>query len=99
MEEQKLYLNSELKISDVAALLGTNSRYVSDCIKTSKGCTFSHFVNTYRINHAKQLIAQQPDIKSIELYLKSGFSNETSFFRTFKSHTGMTPGEWKNQAG
>ena len=30
-----------------------------------------------------------------KVYLKSGFANEISFFRTFKGITGMTPSEWK----
>lgn len=60
MEQQKPFLQSNIKISDVASLLGTNSRYVSDCIKTVRGCSFTHFVNKYRIDYAQQLMRQQP---------------------------------------
>lgn len=59
MEQQKPFLQSNIKISDVASLLGTNSRYVSDCIKTVRGCSFTHFVNKYRIDYAQQLMRQQ----------------------------------------
>ena len=94
MDEQKPYLNAELKVADVAKVLGTNSTYVSRCVNTMKGCTFSQFVNGYRINHAMQLIRQQPDIKITTLSAASGFATETSFFRCFKAQTGMTPKEW-----
>jgi YesN/AraC family two-component response regulator len=94
MEEQKPFLNCELKVSDVATLLATNSRYISESIKATRGITFVHFINTYRVTYAQQLLRQQPDIKTTEVYIKSGFANETSFFRTFKAHTGMTPKEW-----
>ena len=94
MDEQKPYLNEDLKLADVANALGTNSTYVSRCINTMKGCTFSQFVNGYRINHAMQLIRQQPDIKIATLSAASGFATETSFFRCFKAQTGMTPKEW-----
>jgi AraC-like DNA-binding protein len=94
MEEQKPFLNCELKVSDVATLLATNSRYISESIKATRGITFAHFINTYRVTYAQQLLRQQPDIKMTEVYIKSGFANETSFFRTFKAHTGMTPKEW-----
>lgn len=97
MEQQKPFLQSNIKISDVASLLGTNSRYVSDCIKTVRGCSFTHFVNKYRIDYAQQLMRQQPGIKITEVYIKSGFANETSFFRTFKMIVGMTPKEWMAQ--
>ena len=96
MEEQQLYLNSELKVADVAELAGTNSRNVSDCIKAARGCSFSQFVNAYRIDYAKQLLVSQPDIKVAAVALQSGFANEMSFFRTFKAHLGMTPKEWKD---
>ena len=94
MEEQKPFLNSELKVSDVAALLGTNNRYISESIKSTRNITFAQFINTYRISYAQQLLRQQPTMKMTEVYIKSGFANETSFFRTFKAHTGMTPKEW-----
>lgn len=96
MDEEEIFLNSELKISDVAARLGTNSRYISDCIKHSHGCSFTQFVNSYRVEHAKRLMREQPDIKISVLCYDSGFTNETSFYRTFKSLTGMSPNEWKN---
>ena len=40
---------------------------------------------------------RQPNIKLTEVYLKSGFANEISFFRTFKTIVGMTPKEWKTK--
>ena len=97
VEQRKMYLDSSLKVADVAAVVGTNSRYVSDCIKASRGCTFTQFVNNYRIEHSKRLLLQQPDAKITSVALQSGFANETSFFRTFKSMTGMTPREWVAQ--
>lgn len=96
MEERQLFLNSDLKVSDVAAELGTNSRYISDCIKSGKNATFKQFVNDYRVEYAKQLMQQHPDWKMSAVGLKSGFSNEMTFFRTFKLLTGMTPREWVN---
>ena len=97
MEEQKVYLNSSLKVGDVAAELGIPSRIVSDSIKTNRGCSFAQFVNGYRIEYAKQLLRNRPDAKMTAVYVESGFSNEMSFFRTFKAFTGMTPKEWMTQ--
>ena len=95
MEQEKPYLSSELKVSDLADRLGVNSRTLSDCIRNSTGSTFANFINAYRIDYAKQLMRQQPDIKISEVFLSSGFANETTFFRIFKAVTGMTPNEWK----
>lgn len=97
MEEQQLYLNSELKLSDIAVLLKTNGRNISACIKSIRGCSFSQFVGEYRVRYAQQLLRQHPDKKIMDVALQAGFSNEMSFFRTFKTITGMTPKEWVQQ--
>ena len=97
MESQKLYKNSELKLSDLANAVGSNRRAVSDCINSQVGCSFNQYVNTFRTEHAKRIIRQYPDRKLSDIYVESGFANETSFFRTFKALTGMTPKEWKDK--
>lgn len=94
MEEERLFLNSELKVSDVATRLGTNVRYVSGCLK-AEGINFNSFVNTYRVAYAQQLLQRQPDIKMAAVAAESGFSGTSSFFRTFKAVTGVTPSEWR----
>jgi len=98
MEQQKMFRNAELKVSDVASALATNTRYITDCIKVCRNQTFSQFVNAYRISHAQQLLRQRPDMKLTEVSFEAGFSNERSFFRTFKAITGMTAREWVQQA-
>ena len=94
MESERIYLNSELKVFDVAARLGTNISYISDCIRTGCGCSFTNFVNGYRIRHAQELLRQHPDRKITQVCFASGFANEQTFFRIFKATTGMTPKEW-----
>ena len=97
MEQQKPYLNSDLKLVDIAAMLATNRNAISSCINTQRGCSFSQFVNEYRIAYAQKLMRNQPDIKNSEVWMSSGFSTEMSYFRTFKAVTGMTPSEWKTK--
>ena len=95
MEEQQPYLNSELKVSDVAAMLQTSPRYVSDCISRHQNCSFNLYINSFRVGYAQQLMHDQPDIKLSAVASESGFATETSFFRNFKIATGMTPKEWQ----
>ena len=96
MEEKQLYKVSDLKVSDIANELTTNARYVSDCIKNSTNYSFTQYVNSYRIQHAQQIMLDMPDQKISTIYLDSGFTNETTFFRAFKAITGMTPKDWKS---
>ena len=96
MEEQRPYLDSDLKQADVATALSVRLDEVSRCIN-SYAFNFSQFVNGYRIEYAKQLILRKPGIKMTQVAIESGFSNETTFFRTFKNIVGMTPSEWASQ--
>ena len=94
MDEERIYLRSDLKLQDVAVRLRSNSSYVSECINNVHGQTFSQFVNAYRVRHAQELMRQQPDMKTVTIATASGFSTEVSFFRNFKAVVGMTPREW-----
>lgn len=96
MEELRPYLDSDLKQADVATALGVRLDEVSRCIN-SNAFNFSQFVNGYRIEYAKQLMLRKPGIKMTQVAIESGFSNETTFFRTFKAIVGMPPSEWASQ--
>lgn len=94
MEEDRPYLDSNFRVTDVARKLGVNRSTLSACINAQAGCTFNQYINRYRVKYAKDLMLKQPDIKMTTICTESGFNNETSFFRAFKAHTGKTPREW-----
>lgn len=94
MEEQRLYLSSDLKMGDVASQLGVHQNEVSACINSCKGYSFSQFINGYRVTYAQQLLRDYPEKKMAQVGLESGFANDTTFYRVFKAITGLTPSEW-----
>ena len=94
MEEEKLYLNPDLKTMNIADALGIHRNAVSDVINSQTGGTFTQFVSNYRIEHAKALLHQNPNMKLSSVSSESGFAHEQTFFRTFKATTGKTPKEW-----
>ena len=95
MDGQQLYLQQGLKVSDIASALDTNIRYISDCIRAERGCSLTQFVNEYRLEHAKRLLLDHPEMKISSVAIESGFTNDKAMTRYFKEHTGMTPTEWK----
>ena len=95
MEKDELWRQKGLKVSDLATRLGTNATYISACINGQAGKSFPEFLNDYRLRHAQKLMAEQPDRLLADIADESGFSNEQSFFRSFKARTGLTPQEWK----
>ncbi len=94
MEEGRMFLKKGLTKEDLARAVGSNSRYVSDCINRKAGCSFIDYVNGYRIRYAQHLLYENPDMRLSEISEESGFSSEVTFYRNFKARTGQTPGEW-----
>lgn len=97
MEKEKPYLNPDFQLTDLGQVLVMNRTYLSHFIHAEYGCTFYQFVNHYRIEEAKRLKLEHPDLKAQEVSARCGFSSPTVFTRTFVSITGMTPREWAKE--
>jgi AraC-like DNA-binding protein len=91
----KLYLQPDLKITDVANLLHTNRTYVSRVLKEQIGTTFADFINHQRIDYACLLMEQQPQLPAAEVASQSGFSSQSSFYRNFKLYKGCSPKDYQ----
>ena len=84
--------------SGVASELATNKTYVSAILNSLSGEKFTSLITRYRIEYAQRLMREHPDMLLDDVADESGFSSRTTFFRSFKALTGMTPQEWKNKA-
>jgi AraC-like DNA-binding protein len=92
-----VYKNSELKITDVSEKLNTNRTYISKLINTDFSCTFSEFVNRYRVVEAKKLLSEESSKNYSLDYIseKAGFGSMVNFMRVFKEFEGTTPGKFR----
>ena len=97
-ENDKVFHNPELKITDVSRLLNTNRTYISHLINTDFECSFNDFVNKYRINEAKEILKSNSSSKyTLEYIAESvGFGSLHTFIRVFKKMVGKTPGVFKD---
>ena len=98
MEDEMIFRQKDLHISDLALKAGSNRTYVSNYINKELNMSFTDYINSYRIRYAQSLMTQ-PDNKlsPVEICEMSGFTNEVSFYRNFKKITGTTPGKWLYQ--
>lgn len=94
MDEKKPYLNKDFCLVQLMEVLPMNRTYLSKFINTEYGCSFYQYVTNYRIEEAKRLMKENPDMKLQDVAEKCGFSSPTVFGRTFRRETGMTPKEW-----
>lgn len=95
MSTQKPYLDPELKLIDLREILPLNRTYLSQLINKTYGCTFYQFVSRYRIEEAKRLMTEQPELKMQDVAKRCGFSSRSVFTQVFTRETGVTPSEWK----
>ncbi|MEM1390110.1 MAG: AraC family transcriptional regulator [Pseudomonadota bacterium] len=101
LEDDKLYLEADLKLPGFAKRLGEATHRVSVCITGVLGFrNFNALVNKYRIEAAKEAL-MSPDAHQtsiLNIALDSGFSSIGPFNRAFKSQTGTTPTTFRNRA-
>ncbi|NQZ78761.1 MAG: AraC family transcriptional regulator [Ekhidna sp.] len=97
MEGDQLYLNPEISLPELAAKIEVKPNYLSQVINQQFGQNFFDFINQYRVEEVKKRILD-PQLQHLSLLgigLECGFKSKSSFNKSFKKHTGMTPSEFK----
>jgi two-component system, response regulator YesN len=98
LNQIKLFVDShyqqDLSQSMLSEHLGLSASYVSSIFKEVTGLNFADYVNSRRIEQAKDLL-RLSDESIVEIADKVGFSNSNTFIRVFKRHEGITPGQYR----
>jgi AraC-like DNA-binding protein len=100
IERERLFLEPELRLDDLARAAGTSRHKASEAINKGLGASFFDLVNGYRVEEFKRLCvdeARRSD-KIMTLALESGFNSKPSFNLVFKKMTGMTPSQYRSSA-
>ena len=96
-EEMDVPTASYAEYRIIRQILPLNRTYLSQFINSEYGCNFYQFVTNYRVEEAKRLMQENPDMKFQEIADECGFSSPTLFSRIFARETGMTPREYRVQ--
>ena len=86
VENDKIYLQPDLKLDDLAQMMHTNRTYIYQAVNQQMGISFNEFINRYRIAHAKRLMASDPTLSMNDVALQSGFASLSSFYRNMKKY-------------
>jgi YesN/AraC family two-component response regulator len=101
IEAEKMYLMPDLDQKYIVKLLGTNRRYVYEAVALHGDQNFKGLINRLRVNESKrvirELLASNKEIDLSSIYTSAGFNSKSSFYRTFKSVTGLPPGDYVAQ--
>ncbi|PLX09290.1 MAG: hypothetical protein C0596_01700 [Marinilabiliales bacterium] len=94
----KAYQNQNISVFDMCYHFHTNRTYLSDAIRLNFSTNFRGLINHYRTEDAKKSIdenvANNIDFDLENIATNAGFSSYSTFFRVFRSETGITPSDY-----
>lgn len=96
MEKQQLFLEPELTLEQLAETLHLSPRLVSNIINRRFDKNFFEYINFYRVEEAKALLADtETNLPMLDVMADSGFNSKSAFNRFFKKYAKMTPTEFR----
>ena len=96
MNDQKPYLNPNLKLSSLSEITGLSTHHLSQIINQAFDKNYSDFINEYRVDYAKSKLLEIGEKLTIqEVAFESGFNSKNSFNRSFKKILGVTPTDFR----
>ena len=89
------YVQQGLTIKELSEILYTNRTYLSAYIKTTYKMTFREWITSLRLEYAKNMLKEHPEINIQKLAESSGFLSRSNFIKLFSEKEGCTPAKWK----
>lgn len=94
-ENEKPYLRDDLRLTDLQYVFPMSRSYLSRMFNKELGCSFSDYVNNFRIEESKRLLETEPTASIQEIAERSGFHSISTFRRAFVKYTGLIPSEYR----
>ena len=95
MHSEKPFLKSTFSLPDLAQKLNVSVHMLSQVINDGLGKSFFEMTAEFRIEEAKVLLIDKPNIKVEEIAEQVGYNSKSSFNTAFKKITGKTPSEFR----
>jgi len=86
-------------LSEAADALDTDTVTLHHYFDRRVGLDFRTWRTRLRVEDAKGLLLDEPETAISTIARRVGFSDRSNFSRQFLFHTGMTPAEWRKEAG
>lgn len=97
MEERRPFLDPDLSHAALADLLGVQRHHLSQIINEHSGGSYFEFVNGYRVEAVKRMLAdpRHKHLSILGVAMECGFQSKATFNAAFRKMTGITPSEWQ----
>ena len=85
-------------LGEAAERLGTDTGTLHAYFRDRVGLDFRTWRTRLRLEDAKRMLLEYPEMEAAEVGRRTGFSNRSNFARQFLSNTGLTPARWREEA-
>jgi len=96
VENEKVFKNPTLTLSDLSKLLNTNTKNISKSINSGFDMNFNDFINHYRIEAVKEKLHKKEHKTStlLGIAFDCGFNSKATFNRAFKKSIDLSPKDY-----
>lgn len=100
MTDEKVFTDNELGLTQLAQKIDVSIHQLSYLLNKGYGKNFFQYVNSYRVELAKELLLseQHRHLSVLGIAFEAGFNSKTTFNTAFKKATGLSPSAWQQRA-
>lgn len=100
LQRETPYLNCDYRMRTMVEETGIPRHHLSALINTVYHTNFNNFINKYRIEYLLQHFngAKWAHLTFEGMAREAGFKNRSTFLKSFKKVTGMTPSQFREQS-
>ncbi len=98
--KNQIFLDPQLSLESLSAEMDKSMSSLSKLLNAHAGSNFSDYINKYRVEEAKRLLADS-DFSAytiVAIGLECGFNSKSTFYSAFKKFTGMIPTAFRKEA-
>lgn len=96
MTRDSLFMQEDLSLKRLAETIAVSENHISETLSQFLHTNFFQFINSYRVEQAKTLLASTAQNVSCIAY-EVGFNSKSTFNSAFKKSSGLTPTAYRNQ--
>jgi two-component system response regulator YesN len=96
IQHVNMHYQEPLSLKTISASQNVNTSYLGQLFKNETGELFTNYLNGVRIQKAQEMLTKT-NMKVYDIAYKTGYVNQSLFFRTFKKYTGVSPEEYRER--
>lgn len=99
--QERGYLDTDIKLIDLAECIGTSPQLLSQYLNDILGASFFDYINGLRVAEVQRLMRDRANDGRtlLDLAFAAGFNSKSTFNSSFKKINGLAPSSWRRLHG